>query len=33
MGIHGVDEDDCMKTGNQMQLYEAIKESDRVICF
>ncbi len=33
MGIHGVDEDEFLKKGNQKFLYESIKESDKVLCF
>jgi hypothetical protein len=33
MGIHGVDEDEYLKTGNQKELLGWIKNSDRVLSF
>ena len=33
MILHGVEEDEYMKTGNQKQLYAAITAADRVLNF
>ncbi len=33
MSFHGVEEDGYLRKGTQKDLYEAIKKSDKVLCF
>ncbi len=33
MALHGVEEDEFLKKGNQEFLYQCLRESDRVISF